>query len=39
MIILLVNNAFSNLKLIDFIITGFIWINKEVEEVVLINHS
>ena len=35
----LVNEAFSNLKLIVFIITGFISGNSEVKQVVLINYD
>ena len=34
--LILVNNTFSNLKLIAFIITGFS--NKEAKQMVLINH-
>ena len=34
-----VNNTFSNLKLIVFIFTGFICSNKEVKQVVLINYT
>ena len=33
----LVNDTFSNLKLIDFVIIGFIYGKKEVKQVVLIN--
>ena len=35
----LVNDKFSNLKLNVFLITGFIFSNKYVKQVVLINHS
>ena len=35
----IVNDTFSNLKLNAFIITGFIYSNKCVKQLVLINHS
>ena len=35
----IINDLFSNLKLIIFIITGFICSNKDVKQVDLINHS
>ena len=38
-VFILINDTFSNLKMIVFIITGFICSNKEVKHVILFYHS